>query len=67
VFLQPLEALPLEDSQQVTVIITDAPTGAPDLDGYFSPDEWAAPAHNDVSLEEVRRPSRRSPALFPMS
>ncbi len=59
--LQPLEALSLEERQQVTVTITDSTTGADDLGGYFSPEEWAEAAHDEVSLDEVRR------ALSPIS
>ncbi len=53
--LQPLEALPLEDKQQVTVTITDPTTVGQDVAGYFSPEEWEEAAHDDVSLDEVRR------------
>jgi len=53
--LQPLESLPLEDRQQVTVTITDPMTAGQDLAGYFTPEEWAESAHDDVSLNEVRR------------
>jgi predicted DNA-binding antitoxin AbrB/MazE fold protein len=47
--LYPLEPLPLEEQQQVTVTITDAP---PLL---ASPEEWAEAAHDDIGLDEVRR------------
>lgn len=53
--LQPLEALPLVDKQQVTVTITDPTTVGQDVAGYFSPEEWEEAAHDDVSLDEVRR------------
>jgi predicted DNA-binding antitoxin AbrB/MazE fold protein len=53
--LHPLEPLPLEERQQVTVTITDAATVGQDVAGYFSPEEWAEAAHDDVSLDEVRR------------
>jgi predicted DNA-binding antitoxin AbrB/MazE fold protein len=53
--LQPLEAVPLEDKQQVTVTITDPTTVGQDVKGYFSPEEWEEAAHDDVSLDEVRR------------
>ena len=53
--LQPLEALPLEDKQQVTVTITDPTTVGQDVAGYFSPEEWEEAVHDDVSLDEVRR------------
>jgi predicted DNA-binding antitoxin AbrB/MazE fold protein len=53
--LQPLEPLPLEDMQQVTVTITDAPAISSDLAGYFTPEEWAAAARDDISLDQVRQ------------
>jgi predicted DNA-binding antitoxin AbrB/MazE fold protein len=53
--LQPLDALPLEDKQQVTMTITDSTTVGQDVTGYFSPEEWAEAAHDDISLDEVRR------------
>jgi predicted DNA-binding antitoxin AbrB/MazE fold protein len=53
--LLPLEALPLEDKQQVTVTISDPSTGGRHITGYFSPEEWAEAAQDDVSLDEVRR------------
>ena len=53
--LQPLEALPLEERQQVTVTITDPMAGGQNLAGYFTPEEWAEAAHDEVSLDEVRR------------
>lgn len=53
--LQPLEAVPLEDEQHVTVTITDSATVGQDVAGYFSPEEWQEAAHDDVSLDEVRR------------
>jgi len=53
--LLPLGALTLEDSQQVTVTITDSTTVGQDVAGYFSPEEWAEAMRDDVSLDEVRR------------
>ena len=53
--LQPLEALPLEESQQVTVTIVDADSVGQEIAGYFSPEEWAQAAQDTVSLDEVRR------------
>jgi predicted DNA-binding antitoxin AbrB/MazE fold protein len=53
--LQPLEALPLEDRQQVTVTITGPMMDGQDVAGYFTPEEWAEALHDDVSLEDVRR------------
>ncbi len=51
--LHPLEALPLEERQQVTVTITDVTTAGQDVAGYFTHEEWAEAAHDDVTL--VRR------------
>ena len=53
--LQPMEAVPLEDRQQVTVTISDPNTVSQDVAGYFTPEEWAEAAHDDISLDEVRR------------
>jgi predicted DNA-binding antitoxin AbrB/MazE fold protein len=53
--LQPLEALPLEERQQVTVTITEPIPADQDIGGYFTPEEWAEALHDDVSLDEVRR------------
>lgn len=53
--LRPLEALPLEDKQQVTVTISDPATASWHLTGYLSPEEWAEATQDDVSLDEVRR------------
>lgn len=52
--LQPLGPVPLEAEQQVTVIISDEAT-AEDIAGYFTPEEWAEAANDDVSLADVRR------------
>jgi predicted DNA-binding antitoxin AbrB/MazE fold protein len=53
--LQPLEPVPLEERQQVTVTITDATTVGQDVRGYFAPDEWARAERDDISLEQVRQ------------
>lgn len=53
--LQPLESIPLEERQQVTVIIADPTVVTQDLAGYFTPKEWAEAANDDISLDEVRR------------
>ena len=53
--LQPLEALPPEEKQQVTVTITDPRCASQDVAGYFSAEEWAAASHDTVSLDEVRQ------------
>lgn len=53
--LRPLEPLALEEKQQVTVTISETVPGSQEIAGYFSPEEWAEAAHDDVSLEEVRQ------------
>ena len=53
--LQPLEALLLEEKQQVTVTITDPRSVGQDVAGYFSAEEWAAASQDTVSLDEVRQ------------
>ena len=53
--LHPLETVPLEDRQQVTVTESDLTTVSQHLAGYFTPEEWAEAAHDDISLDEVRR------------
>lgn len=53
--LQLLEAVPLEERQQVTVTINDPATVGQDVARYFSPEEWAEAAYDDISLDEVRR------------
>lgn len=53
--LQPLETLSLEERQQVTVIITDPITIGQDVAEYFTPEEWAEAANDDIGLDEVRR------------
>ena len=53
--LQLLESLPLEESQQVTVTISDPSNAGQDLAGYFTPEEWAEAVHDGISLDEVRR------------
>jgi predicted DNA-binding antitoxin AbrB/MazE fold protein len=53
--LQPLEKVPLEERQQVTVTISDPTIVSQDLAGYFTLEEWAEAVHDDISLDEVRR------------
>jgi predicted DNA-binding antitoxin AbrB/MazE fold protein len=53
--LRPLESVPLEERQQVTVTIGDPAGVSPDLAGYFTPEEWAEAIHDDIGLDEVRR------------
>ena len=53
--LQPLEALLLEEKQQVTVTITDPRSVGQDVAGYFSAEEWAAASQDTISLDEVRQ------------
>ncbi len=52
--LQPLEPVPLEERQQVTLTITDATGVCQDVKGYFTPEEWSKAERDDISLEEVR-------------
>jgi predicted DNA-binding antitoxin AbrB/MazE fold protein len=53
--LQPLESVPLEERQQVTVTINDPIIVSQDIAEYFTPEEWAEAVHDDISLDEVRR------------
>jgi predicted DNA-binding antitoxin AbrB/MazE fold protein len=55
--LHPLEALPLEERQQVTATISDAIANstAPGHPLLVSPEEWAEAANDDIGLDEVRR------------
>jgi len=53
--LQPLESVPLEERQEVTVTICDPTSASQDLSAYFTPDEWEDAVHDDISLDEVRR------------
>jgi predicted DNA-binding antitoxin AbrB/MazE fold protein len=52
--LQPLEAVSLEERQEVTVILTDSSTVGQDIAGYFTSEEWAEAAEDDIGLDEVR-------------
>ena len=53
--LQPLEPVPLEDRQQVTVTISDTVAVGEDVKGYFTPEEWLKAEDDDISLEQVRQ------------
>ncbi len=53
--LQPLEGVQLQDGEQVTLTIGDPAIASRDLAGYFTPEEWAEAAQDDISLDEVRR------------
>jgi hypothetical protein len=53
--LQPLESLPLDEMQQVTITISDSANVWQDAAAYFTPEEWAEAVHDDVGLDEVRR------------
>jgi predicted DNA-binding antitoxin AbrB/MazE fold protein len=53
--LRPLEPVPLEDRQEVTVIISDEVDVPRDHPLVASPDEWADAAADSISLDEVRR------------
>jgi hypothetical protein len=50
--LQPVETVPLEERQQAA---SEPAIVSQDLAGYFTPEEWAEAAHDDISLDEVRR------------
>ena len=53
--LQRLETVPLEEGQPATVTISEPAIVSPDLAGYFTSEEWAEAANDDISLDEVRR------------
>lgn len=53
--LRPLEPVPLEDRQEVTVTISDASSIPSDHPLLASPEEWADAAQDSISLDEVRR------------
>jgi len=53
--LRPLESVPVEESQQVTITISDPTPVGQDLAGYFTSEEWAEAVHDDISLDEVRQ------------
>ena len=53
--LRPLEPIPLEDRQEVTVTISDDGKIPCDHPLLASPEEWAGAAGDDISLIEVRR------------
>ncbi len=58
--LRPLEPLPLQEMQQVTVTVTDVP--ADDyLAGYFTPEEWALAAHDGITWDDVRQTLAKIP------
>jgi predicted DNA-binding antitoxin AbrB/MazE fold protein len=48
------EPLQLKEMQRVTVTITDSPAIDDDLAGYFTPEEWAAAAHDGITWDDVR-------------
>ena len=52
--LRPLEPIPLEDRQEVTVTISDEGDIPRDHSLVASPDEWADSAGDSISLDEVR-------------
>src|SRR5512132_4299753 len=52
--LRPLEPIPLEDRQEVTVMISDEGDIPRDHPLVASPDEWADAAGDSISLDEVR-------------
>jgi predicted DNA-binding antitoxin AbrB/MazE fold protein len=52
--LRPLEPVPLEDRQEVTVTISDEGNILPHHPLLASSEEWASAAGDDISLDEVR-------------
>ncbi len=53
--LRPLEPVPLENQQKVTVTISDEGDIPRDHPLVASPEEWAGAAGDPISLDEVRR------------
>lgn len=53
--LRPLEPIPLEERQEVTVTISDQGSIPRDHPLLASSDEWENAAGDQVSLDEVRR------------
>jgi predicted DNA-binding antitoxin AbrB/MazE fold protein len=53
--LRPLEPVSLRERQEVTVTISDEGDIPRDHPLLASPDEWAAAAGDEISLDEVRR------------
>ena len=53
--LRPLETLPISDRQHVLVTIADPPATAPDVAGYFEPEEWETARRDEIGLDEVRQ------------
>ena len=46
---------PEEERQALEIPCDPAILRQEDLAGYFTPEEWAKAAHDDISLDEVRR------------
>ncbi len=53
--LRPLEALRLPDNAHVMVTIADVASNGYELADYFTAEEWAAAANDQISLNEVRQ------------
>jgi hypothetical protein len=53
--LRPLEPLPFEEQQQVTITISEGIEVSPNPPLLVSSAEWAASANDDISLDEVRK------------
>jgi predicted DNA-binding antitoxin AbrB/MazE fold protein len=53
--LRPLEVLRLPDNAHVMVTITDVAGNGHELADYFTTEEWAAAANDQISLNEVRQ------------
>lgn len=53
--LRPIDRLSLPDQSRVTVTISDTAAFEGDASGYFTPEEWEAALHDEISLAEVRQ------------
>jgi predicted DNA-binding antitoxin AbrB/MazE fold protein len=53
--LHPLEPLPLQERQQVTLTVHDTIGPSSDSSLLVSPEEWSAAARDDIDIEDVRR------------
>lgn len=53
--LRPLETLAISNMEHVLVTISDVPSTAAGVAGYFEPEEWEAARHDNIGLDEVRR------------
>jgi len=53
--LRPLEDLHLANHRRMRLTIVPSSPAEHDLEGYFSPEEWAAAAEDTIALEEVQQ------------